>query len=371
MIDECERERASSAVKADSRRQLYPESSASDERRAEPSPKPGDKVLKKGKVQSLPRKREKAPKYTIVNGIKVASVLSWMPEENIGVGIIDEFFEIGTELGSGVSSQVFVAWDPMRKTNVAIKRMPKAGCAARAFSNEATFLSNLSGKKGVIQLINAAMDRENYYLVTEWAQNGDLLSQVMDSPRKRLSERRTKLIIRSLIETLIDLHSMGIVHRDLKPENVVFVNKQPNTPKLIDFADAVLLKSVEEEYNDLCGTVFYLAPERFRTHTGYELIKSEMWSVGVFVFEMVFGKRAFYGKSDEAVLEKIANVTYHMPRSIPSTPECRHFIRRLLVFDPRKRMSAKKSLKHPWLAESPLAGATLLTPKTSFSKVTL
>ena len=227
--------------------------------------------------------------------------------------------------------------------------MPKVGCSAKAFSNEATFLSNLKSCEGVIQLINAAMDTHNYYLVTEWASSGDLLSQIMESKEKRFSERLARDIISSLLKTLHFLHSAGVVHRDLKPENVVFVKEKPTIPKLIDFADAVLLESLDSVHKDLCGTVFYLAPERFRTHFGWELLQSEMWTVGIFVFEMVFGKRAFYGLDDEAVLEKIAAVDYHIPRSIASTPECRHFIRHCLVFDPKKRMTPMMALKHPWI----------------------
>eukprot|EP00487_Bulimina_marginata_P003054 TRINITY_DN17159_c0_g1_i1.p1 TRINITY_DN17159_c0_g1~~TRINITY_DN17159_c0_g1_i1.p1 ORF type:complete len:109 (-),score=0.68 TRINITY_DN17159_c0_g1_i1:152-478(-) len=86
-------------------------------------------------------------------------------------------------------------------------------------------------------------------------------------------------------------HERDFVHRDLKPENIVFVNQNDISDiRLIDFGESIHIDP-QSYYDDFVGTPCYFAPERFRQHTGSELKKSDVWAIGVIMFEMLTGCR--------------------------------------------------------------------------------
>jgi len=107
----------------------------------------------------------------------------------------------------------------------------------------------------------------------------------------------------------------------------------------------------KEVISEFVGTVCYLAPERFRRYKGYEARMSDMWALGVTCYEMLTGKRCFYGNSDHEVARKIAKNKWHWPRSFSTkhfSPQCKHFVKSLLTLSVTKRPSARDALMHPW-----------------------
>jgi len=144
-------------------------------------------------------------------------------------------------------------------------------------------------------------------------------------------------------------HEKNYVHRDLKPENIVF-----DTPEadhnlvVIDFGEAL---HVDENamYDEFVGSIWYFPPEIIRVRKGWELKKSDMWTIGVITYILVVGRPPFFGVNQNATLQKIIEGNLTFPDEIPLSNECKNFIQCLIKWKTDERYSAKQALNHPWL----------------------
>ncbi|ETO08624.1 protein kinase [Reticulomyxa filosa] len=207
--------------------------------------------------------------------------------------------------------------------------------------------------------------------------------------KQKNREWKAKVIMKQLLTTLQLIHQNNIVHRDIKPGNVVFVNDSTKAVQkeqdlyhglyinLIDFGDAVEVVD-DAIYTNFVGTLNYLAPERFRPHRDeihlyYILIKicifqkrlaficvckfflaSDMWSLGVIMFELCVGLSCFYGENDEEIRNRILNGTFSYPSDAPKPSKLgQNLIQLILNVDPSCRISADMALKHPWIVTDP------------------
>merc|ERR1712176_390636 len=152
-------------------------------------------------------------------------------------------------------------------------------------------------------------------------------------------------------------HERNIVHRDLKPENIVFATEAREELVIIDFGDA---KEVEEHstHDDFVGTAFYLAPEAIRTRQGWELKKSDMWTIGVIAYVLVTGRPPFWGRENKEIIRKIVRGNVRFPSTIKLSDSCKEFILALLKKDPSQRMSAAEALKHGWITGENVSAIT-------------
>jgi len=103
-------------------------------------------------------------------------------------------------------------------------------------------------------------------------------------------------MIKPVIEAMAFCHEKNIVHRDLKPENIVF--DTPNVDKklvIIDFGEAIIVDD-EAVYDEFVGSIWYFAPEIVRERKGWELKKSDMWSIGIITYVLVTVKFHLMGK---------------------------------------------------------------------------
>ncbi|ETO03780.1 hypothetical protein RFI_33622, partial [Reticulomyxa filosa] len=99
----------------------------------------------------------------------------------------------------------------------------------------------------------------------------------------------------------------------------------------------------------IVGTAFYLAPEAIRKRTGFEVKRSDLWTIGVITYVLVTGRPPFWGRENKEIIRKIIRGVVRFPTTIKITLQCQDFIHRLLQKDPALRMSAKEALQHPWL----------------------
>merc|ERR1712176_606663 len=152
-------------------------------------------------------------------------------------------------------------------------------------------------------------------------------------------------------------HERNIVHRDLKPENIVFATEAREELVIIDFGDA---KEVEEhsKHDDFVGTAFYLAPEAIRTREGWELKKSDMWTIGVIAYVLVTGRPPFWGRENKEIIRKIVRGNVRFPSTIKLSDQCKDFILCLLQKPPDKRLSAAEALKHGWITGEDMSAIT-------------
>lgn len=190
------------------------------------------------------------------------------------------------------------------------------------------------------------MDPINFYFCTELCKGGELFDKIKEM--KKFNEVQAASYLATIISAIGHCHSLNIVHRDLKPENIVFRTEAQKELVIIDFGDAKIIKE-DGIYEDFVGTAFYLAPECVRNRTGRELKKSDMWTIGVIAYVLLTGRPPFFGRDNREILKKIISAKVSFPkRSHLSTP-AKDFILKLIMKDPKRRISAQKALQHKWL----------------------
>jgi len=216
------------------------------------------------------------------------------------------------------------------------------------FKQEVHILKALT-HKNIMRYGDCFMDRTNFYVGLELCGGGELFDKIKDM--KRFSERVAAEYIKTIISAIEHCHSKNIVHRDLKPENIVFRTAAQKELVIIDFGDA---KEIEDDkiYEDFVGTAYYLAPECVRDRKGWELKKSDMWTIGVITYVCLTGRPPFYGKNNKAILRKILQGNVNFPKKPKLSKTAMDFINKLLQKEPKKRLSATEALQHPWFNQA-------------------
>jgi calcium-dependent protein kinase len=177
-------------------------------------------------------------------------------------------------------------------------------------------------------------------------------------------------------------HYMGISHRDLKLENFIFESKDPDANiKLIDFGLSAKYGFGQNirRMHTMVGTPYYIAPEVLNQSEGGSrgyTSQCDCWSLGVIAYMLLSGTPPFKGRRDREVLQAVKRGKYTLsgPKWDHISEEAKDFIRRMLVYNPAKRMTAEQALKHPWLqrakheADSRPLDPEILTSLRDFAK---
>ena len=122
---------------------------------------------------------------------------------------------------------------------------------------------------------------------------------------RTIPEERARGYIEQILSAVQYLHSLSIVHRDIKARNIVLSTSGPDAvPKLIDFGDSMLVHG-DKVYHTMKGTLHYLQPECKTPRSGRELMKSDMWQIGIVLYLLVCGEPPWSGSSEEETLEII------------------------------------------------------------------
>jgi serine/threonine-protein kinase len=179
-------------------------------------------------------------------------------------------------------------------------------------------------------------DHSQTYMVMEWVE-GKLLRQLLEEQKKIAPERAVRVAV-GIARALDHIHSHGIVHRDLKPEHVM-VDAQDNI-KLIDFGIASDLGARRVTFANLSqtmGTPDYISPEQVTGKRGDG--RSDLYALGVMLYEMVTGKLPFHGPNPFAVMhDRLLNHPVPPRESDPTiSPQLQEIIYRSLERDPRRR----------------------------------
>lgn len=133
------------------------------------------------------------------------------------------------------------------------------------------------------------------------------------------------------------------MHRDIKPENIL-ISKDGDI-RIIDFGLARVFNS--DKFNDVVGTPYYVAPEVLMTKHGPAC---DIWSVGVLVYIMLCGCLPFTGQSPNQVFVKIlkGHLRMDQPEWEYYSDESKDLIKKMLVVNPKERITAEEALNHPW-----------------------
>ncbi|XP_044582273.1 calcium/calmodulin-dependent protein kinase type IV-like isoform X16 [Cotesia glomerata] len=263
----------------------------------------------------------------------------------------DEFnsnYELQEELGRGKFGTVYLCKDKKNGLKLAVKIVNTTKKEdRRSVEREVEIMRRLQHPR-LIQLYDAIDNTKQFYVVLELIEGGELFERVIDDDFV-LTERSCAVFMRQICEGIEFVHSQNILHLDMKPENILCLTKEGNRIKIIDFGLARQFDP-RKKLQVLFGTPEFVAPEVVNfDQIGYG---TDMWSIGVICYVLLSGLSPFMGDTD---VETMANVTiakYDFDHEAFNniSEDAKDFIRRLLVKDKEKRISAHVCRFHPWLA---------------------
>lgn len=210
-------------------------------------------------------------------------------------------FKIVDEIGIGGMSLVYQAYDPSADRSVAIKILPPEyihdlGLRAN-FEREARLISGLE-HESIVPVLEYGTFEGQPYLVMPYMPNGSLAERLVQGP---LTSQETARILERLASALDYTHSQGIVHRDLKPSNVLF--DEGGEAFLADFGIALQNRENWSGMGVVRGSPEYLSPEQALRNESIDG-RSDVYSLGVIVYEMLCGVKPFRGDAPMVVVLK-------------------------------------------------------------------
>ncbi|HET9509116.1 MAG TPA: serine/threonine-protein kinase, partial [Gaiellaceae bacterium] len=193
-------------------------------------------------------------------------------------------------LGSGASGSVWLARDEHTGLDVALKIVPREGKAGYRAEREAEAASRLRHER-CLRSYGFGADAGHVYIAYEYV-GGRTLREAMRSGALRDAEAVQAAA--QILDGLAHAHGRGIVHRDVKPSNVLVLDEEQVSIRLLDFGlarfdEAETLTAV----GDVPGTLAYISPERLRGAEAEPA--SDVWAVGVLLWEALAGKHPFWG----------------------------------------------------------------------------
>jgi eukaryotic-like serine/threonine-protein kinase len=244
-------------------------------------------------------------------------------------------------LGSGSSGSVWLARDERNGLDVALKVVPREGRLADRAEREAGVAARLRHPR-CQRIYEHASDDGHIYIAYEYVPGCTLREAIRGN---RLTDRDAIEATAQILEGLAHAHAKGIVHRDVKPANVILADQQEISVRLLDFGlaqfeSAATLTAV----GDVPGTLAYISPERLAGE--HATPASDVWAVGVLLWEALAGRHPFWAPSLPATGKKIKEGAPPLESVRPDLPPTLHaVVARALELDPRLRPSAAELAK--------------------------
>uniref|UniRef100_A0A3Q3XEQ0 non-specific serine/threonine protein kinase n=1 Tax=Mola mola TaxID=94237 RepID=A0A3Q3XEQ0_MOLML len=263
---------------------------------------------------------------------------------------VELYYEMGEELGGQFaivrkckekSTSVEYAAKFIKKRRLSSSRR---GVSREEIEREVNILREIQ-HSNIITLHDIFENKTDVILILELVSGGELFDFLAE--KESLTEEEATQFLKQILDGVQYLHSKRIAHFDLKPENIMLLDKNVPNPriKLIDFGIAHQIKA-GNEFKNIFGT-----PEFVPEIVNYEPLGLEAdMSIGVITY-ILSGASPFLGETKQETLTNISAVNYDFDDEFFSNTSelAKDFIRRLLVKDPRKRMTIDDSLEHPWI----------------------
>jgi serine/threonine protein kinase/Flp pilus assembly protein TadD len=281
-----------------------------------------------------------------------------MKEQTLAAGTTISHYRVSSRLGAGGMGEVYLAQDTRLGRQVALKILPEEFAQdknrLRRFKQEACAASALN-HPNIITIHEIGEEDSTHYIATEFIEGSTL--------RKRLKDGRLKVyevldVAVQVASALAAAHAAGIVHRDVKPENIMA--RADGYVKVLDFglaklteqhtqraginSDAPTTPLVNTDMGVIMGTAYYMSPEQAR---GLEMdARTDVFSLGIVVYEMVAGCAPFTGQTKSDVIAAILErepppVRTHAPE-VPT--ELQRIITKALMKDREERYQTIKDM---------------------------
>ncbi|MBE6837793.1 MAG: Stk1 family PASTA domain-containing Ser/Thr kinase [Ruminococcus sp.] len=259
---------------------------------------------------------------------------------------LDGRYEITELIGIGGMAHVYKAVDLMEDKVVAVKILKNEYAESeeflRRFRNESKAIAVLS-HPNIVKIYDVGFSDEINFIVMEYI-DGITLKEFIEQQRI-LRWKDAMYFITQVLRALQHAHDRGIVHRDIKPQNIMLFSD--GTIKVMDFGIARFSRIDGKTLSDkTIGSVHYISPEQARGDFTDE--RSDLYSIGVMLYEMLTGRKPFDGDNPVAVALMHMQETSELPRDVnPSIPEAvEEIIVHAMERNPSKRyQSASEMIK--------------------------
>eukprot|EP00161_Ancyromonas_sigmoides_P013887 TRINITY_DN358_c0_g1_i1.p2 TRINITY_DN358_c0_g1~~TRINITY_DN358_c0_g1_i1.p2 ORF type:complete len:327 (+),score=164.53 TRINITY_DN358_c0_g1_i1:87-1067(+) len=262
---------------------------------------------------------------------------------------IETVFDIGKELGTGHFSVVKLATHKEQGKEFALKIIDKRklGNQKERVLAECDILHSCD-HVNIVKLHDIYENENKLYLVMELVNGGELFDRIVE--KGSYTEKDAANLVAKICSAVDYLHSKSIAHRDLKPENLLYASAAADAEiKLADFGLSTYAAAGSSTLKTACGTPGYVAPEVLR-NKGYGL-EVDMWSVGVITYILLCGFPPFYEENTAQLFESIMSANYDFPSPYwdEVSQGAKDLIQKLLVVDPKERLTAAQVLKDDWI----------------------
>ena len=276
-------------------------------------------------------------------------------------------------LGKGSYGEVYLSLKQNANKPFATKKVKRKKAddeMTKYFKNEINILRILN-HPNIVKLEEIKMDENNYYIVMEYINGGELsdyLKKYIEKYGKPFSEEIVQYLMKQIISALIYIHDLNIIHRDLKLENIMVdfdnekdkeeLNMMKAKIKIIDFGFAIMLSSKFSLTNSAVGTFMYMDPKILKEFDNQVLVDKsrgygkevDIWSLGCICYQLFRGKYPFEAKTFEELVGKIDKGKYRLPTT--ASREIISFLDKMLKYKGKDRLSAKELINEPFLVKN-------------------
>lgn len=237
--------------------------------------------------------------------------------------LVAERYQVVSLLGSGGFSDVYLAEDTKSLQQVALKVLKPNGAAdADSLLAEANVLADLE-HPNIAHAYDSGRVDGMAYIAMRFVDGKTLAETIKEQQQSKENPLRVEQAVRwtmEICDALQFAHQQGLTHRDIKPHNVLIDSNQ--NAVVADFGFALREADQEQHFGDRSGTPYYRSPEQVRGEADWLDGRSDVWSVGVVLYEMLAGQRPFRGYSleeiDRQILQRPAKPLRQIDPSIPA-----------------------------------------------------
>lgn len=293
-----------------------------------------------------------------------------------------DLFATGERLGGGAYASVWSCWRkcPLNREEAsqqfAVKIIEKIPTHSRQrILNEVELFFKCRSNKHIIRVEETFDEEDAFYIIFEKVNGGPLVNAIARA--KSISEKEVVSVVKELADAIAFLHSINIAHRDLKPDNILCVNTNSISPVKLCDLDLGSKIEINHSQNTMTpqlmtpvGSAEYMAPEVVEGFVSDEAgpydKRCDLWSLGVVIYILLCGYPPFIGNCGDDCDWKSGGNCVNCQKNLFTNiqegkfdfpaedwdkvaPEAKDLVRRLLVKDPKQRISAQMILDHPWV----------------------